>query len=110
MLHAEFMPLDAAVIEEDEPAETATTARPPEPWSLGKSIWGPRKPWCDSKSFLDTDATVTHRLDANWKRALQLGLGKLILRNDDGDENEMGEVEEVKQVRSRPPEASHSFD
>ena len=46
------------------------------PWTLERSIWGPRKRWCDAGDFYDTQAVRTKRLEAVWDRALRSGLYK----------------------------------
>ena len=54
---------------------------PPKPrWSLDRSIWKPRAPWCDSQEFWDTDMARVKRFHLDWARLLALGVPKMTLR------------------------------
>ena len=78
--------------------------RPPKPWKLEDSIWAPRKQWCDSLDFYDTDACERKMFESDWNRCLQCGLAKYIERMDDeeigrsGEDDGVSEVEEVAKV------------
>ena len=48
--------------------------------SRAGSIWTPRIQWSDGKSLFDTDAALRSRLYVDFRRALQLGVNKLIMR------------------------------
>ena len=52
-------------------------------FDLDKSIWAPRKPWCDAKAYFDTDSILERQLEHDWRRALHLGVLKSIMRHDD---------------------------
>jgi hypothetical protein len=77
------------------------------PWRLEDSIWAPRVKWCDSKDFYDTDACECKMFSADWKRALDCGIGRYINRLDDG-EGDLDEVEEVEKVKAWPGDLSQS--
>ena len=69
------------------------------PWKLEDSIWAPRVGYCDSKWFWDTDACARRKLECDFKRALECGLDKYILRHDkDGDDDEDDDKTEVDEV------------
>ena len=58
-----------------------------EKFDLPTSIWGPRALWCDAKDFYDTVEIKQRRFEIDWHCAIeQLGLVKVILRHDDGDD------------------------
>jgi hypothetical protein len=61
------------------------------------SIWAPRAAWADSKDLYDTDEVEQRRFEKDWSRALKLGVGKAILKNDDANDADE-EADEVQQV------------
>lgn len=73
-------------------------------WSLGTSIWAPRRKWSDGKDFYHHDDILFKRFSNDWAVALRLGIVKLVMRfDDDADEDADGdgvsdEVEEVGAV------------
>jgi hypothetical protein len=52
-----------------------------------KSIWEPRRKDADSKDVYDTDDVEFKRFSIDWEVLLGLGMTKLILMNDDGDDD-----------------------
>ena len=71
------------------------------PWKLEESIWAPRREWCDSRWFWETEKAARKMLQTDWDRALKVGLGAYITRHDAeaaqaGDGSE--EVQEVFEV------------
>ena len=71
-------------------------------WKIGNSIWNPRRRWCESKAFYDTEECERAMLKKDWDIArTSQGLEKYIRRmDDDGAVNLDGpdEVEEVHHV------------
>ena len=69
-------------------------------WHLATSIWGPRARTCDSKDVWNTRACAQSLHVLNWRRALNHGLAKLIMKTDDGDsdDGEDGDGDEVDEV------------
>lgn len=69
-------------------------------WHLATSIWGPRARTCDSKDVWNTRACAQSLHVLNWRRALNHGLAKLIMKADDGgsDDGEGGDGDEVDEV------------
>ena len=74
---------------------------------LLKNIWEPRLEWAESGDYYDTEAIRAKRFAIDWKRSMDMGLVKIIMQNDDGDddgvEDEDGdgipdEVEEVGEI------------
>jgi hypothetical protein len=72
-----------------------------------KNIWEPRLEWAESGDYFDTEAIRAKRFAMDWKRTMDMGLVKIIMQNDDGDddgiEDEDGdgipdEVEEVGEI------------
>ena len=87
------------------PGEAPVRVAPAAPaFSLAASIWAPRAKWADSKALHDTPKVKQARFAIDWQCAIeQLGLSKVILRNDtDGhgsfDEDGDGLPEEVEEV------------
>jgi len=66
---------------------------PRRPWRLDESIWAPRPKMSESKDFWDTPTCKRKALETCWKRALGCGIGRYILRMDDGNDN--AKVDEV---------------
>lgn len=60
-------------------------AAPKKQWKLEESIWAPRKLWCDSRDFYDTDACARRMLDKDWERGLDVSLRVYIERYSDGE-------------------------
>ena len=82
-------------------------AKAVEPFDPYKSVWAPRCKQADSKDLYDTDEVEFRRFSNDWEVLLRLGIIKLILKHDDGDddgiEDEDGdgipdEVEDVAMV------------
>lgn len=74
--------------------------KPTSPWKLEESIWAPRAQWCDSKDFWDTEACARRMLQTDYTRAIAVGLGSFIARNDtDGESGGEGAEEEIEEVR-----------
>ena len=73
---------------------------PKDEWHLATSIWGPRARTCDSKDVWNTRACAQSLHVLNWRRALNHGLAKLIMKADDGgsDDGEGGDGDEVDEV------------
>ena len=73
-------------------------------WKLETSIWAPRAKWADSKSFYDTDNVEGLKFGLDWKRALQCGLERFILKHDDDDPTQDidgdGVQDEIDEVRA----------
>ena len=70
-------------------------------WQLATSIYAPRVRLCDSKDFWDTPSTVRRLLELDWRRALNHGIEKIILRADDGNSTDGSETaagDEVSEV------------
>jgi len=67
-------------------------------WKLEESIWAPRTKWADSRTFWDTDDVERKMFDHDWRRALDCGIGRYILRMDDDDEPGVDEVQETYDV------------
>jgi hypothetical protein len=69
-------------------------------WRLEDSIWAPRVPWCDPRSFWDTPTCAREAFVLDWARACDHGLAKFILRNDDGHDGgeAADEVDETMEV------------
>ena len=57
-------------------------------WRLEDSIWWPRVEQCDSCALHETLSCERAALATCWREALQAGLGKYILKHDDGDDDE----------------------
>jgi hypothetical protein len=55
------------------------------PFDLTKTIWAPRKEWSDAKDFVDHEDILFQRFSADWRRALPLGLVKMIMCQDGDD-------------------------
>lgn len=78
--------------------------KPTKPWTLEGSIWAPRRKWCDSLDFYDTEECERGMFATDWERCLACGLGRFIERMDDedagvdGDGDGLGEIEEVAKV------------
>ena len=53
------------------------------PFDVMRTIWAPRAKFADSKSVYDTDEAVLARFRAEWNRALELGVVKMVLSHDD---------------------------
>ena len=82
-------------------------AKAVEPFDPYKSVWAPRCKQADSQDLYDTDEVEFRRFSNDWEVLLRLGIIKLILKHDDGDddgiEDEDGdgipdEVEDVAMV------------
>ena len=74
---------------------------PAKPWDVLESIWAPRKEWCDSKWLYDTEQAEFKRFSSDFARVLELGIDRLITKNDDGgaeDLNNDGMADEVEDV------------
>lgn len=69
-------------------------------WHLATSIWGPRARTSDSKDVWNTRDCAQSLHVLNWRRALNHGLAKFIMKADDGDsdEDEDGDGDEVNEV------------
>ena len=59
----------------------------PKSFDVYKSIWEPRRKDADSKDVYDTDEVEFKRFSIDWEVLLGLGMTKLILMNDDGDDD-----------------------
>ena len=59
----------------------------PKSFDVYKSIWEPRRKDADSKDVYDTDEVEIKRFSIDWEVLLGLGMTKLILMNDDGDDD-----------------------
>ena len=53
------------------------------PFDIMRTIWAPRAKFADSKSVYDTDEAILARFRAEWNRALELGVVKVVLSHDD---------------------------
>ena len=89
---------------EPEVVEVPRPLTPP-PWSLDISIWHPRKLWCDSKDYYDTEDCERKKLASVVERARHVGMQKFIMSNDDddgeGDDDDGdGIPDEVEQVEA----------
>lgn len=85
---------DVYVDEEPEP-------EPEVRWTLYASIWGPRCEDSDGLDFVDHEEVIFERFISDWQSMLRLGLGKMIVKNDDDgamDEDEDGVPDEVEDV------------
>ena len=73
-------------------------------WKLQTSIWAPRAKWCESKDFWEREEVEKNMFNLDWKRCCECGIGRFILRTDDGNGSNMGDEEahadEVTQVES----------
>jgi hypothetical protein len=58
----------------------------------------PRTKWADSRTFWATDDVERKMFDHDWRRALDCGIGRYILRMDDDDEPGVDEVQETYDV------------
>ena len=58
------------------------------PFDVFKSIWAPRAKWADSKDVYDTEDVEMRRFQGDWRRALDLGIGRHIMRIDDDGKRE----------------------
>ena len=79
-----------AKLEDDE--EEVKEEPPPVPWTLYRSVWGPRCEWCDGNDFHDHEEIVFERFASDWQRVLRFGIHKAVTdmggsqaRDDDGD-------------------------
>lgn len=66
-----------------------------------RSIWAPRKAWCDSKDFYDSDEVELKRFQKDWVMVRDMGLAKLVAKADDDgdlDLNGDGESDELEEV------------
>ena len=59
----------------------------PKPFDVYKSIWEPRRKDADSKDVYDTDDVEFKRFSIDWEVLLGLGMTKLVLTHDDGDDD-----------------------
>jgi hypothetical protein len=64
----------------------AEVPRPKSPWTLEKSIWGPRKKWSDGKSYYDDDNILRRAMAIDSRGAREDGLSKHIVLDYDGGE------------------------
>jgi hypothetical protein len=74
-------------------------------FDLATSIWAPRAKWSDSRSLYDTDEARARRFEGDWTRLLDMGVAKLIARND--DDGAAGAAEEVAEVKAVMRENHH---
>lgn len=88
------------------PARAQKAVATEAPWSLSESIWAERAEWCDSEDFYDTEECERRRFGNVWQRALSIGLGQFVVKQDDGDDDTStpdndeipDEVQEVEHV------------
>lgn len=59
----------------------------PTVFDVYRSIWRPRLFWADSHDLFDTEAVRLTRFSHDWERALAAGLVRIVMRNDDGDDD-----------------------
>jgi hypothetical protein len=62
-------------------------AKAVEPFDPYKSVWAPRCKQADSQDLYDTDEVEFRRFSNDWEVLLRLGIIKLILKHDDGDDD-----------------------
>ena len=66
-----------------------------------RSIWAPRKEWCDAKDFFDTDDVELKRFRKDWALACDMGLAKLVSQVDDNGDVDLdgdGLSDELQEV------------
>ena len=78
-------PTEKAIARARRPEETK--AIQPKPFDVYKSIWEPRRKDADSTDVYDTDEVEFKRFSIDWEVLLGLGMTKLILLHDDGDDD-----------------------
>jgi hypothetical protein len=78
----------------EDPEEGA----PAVPWSLARSIWGPRKTNSDSRDYYDTEALEEEIVRADWKMIVEEEGGYILKNDDDKDAAGSGSSHEVEEV------------
>jgi hypothetical protein len=68
--------------------EASERAEAAEEEDIGGSVWPPRLSWCDGTSLVDDDEVLRKRFENDWRRALRLGVARLILTHADDDLDE----------------------
>ena len=66
------------------PPTPAPAAAPFDPMSF----WGPRVARADSNALVDTEDVRTRRFGCDWRMLLKMGIAKVIMREDGGDDDE----------------------
>jgi hypothetical protein len=63
-----------------------------------KSIWEPRRSWCDAKDIFDHEVVKGHRFELDWQEASDnLSLAAVIVKFDEDD----GDAKQVKQKKKQ---------
>ena len=82
-------------------ANKPSTAATKPPFELYKSLWAPRVQWCDAHDLHDTEEVEVQRFLNDWSGCVCMGLGKVIVRQDDegaADDDHDGVPDEVQEV------------